>query len=63
MKSAYKYELADAVGVNYRTFQRWLSSNKNRLMELGVSPRGQLLPPRVVEWICQQYGIDYPEVA
>lgn len=58
MKSAYKYELADAAGVNYRTFQRWLSSNKNKLMELGVSPRGQLLPPKAVAWICQQYGID-----
>ena len=24
MKSAYKYELADAAGVSRRTFQRWL---------------------------------------
>ena len=58
MKSAYKYELADAAGVNYRTFQRWLGENRQKLTELGVSPRKQLLPPRAVEWICQQYGID-----
>ena len=58
MKSAYKYELADAAGVNYRTFQRWLSSNKNKLMELGAAPRKQLLPPRAVEWACHEYGID-----
>jgi len=59
MKSAYKYELADAAGVNYRTFQRWLSANRQKMSELGVSPRKQLLPPRAVEWVCREYGIDW----
>ncbi len=63
MKSAYKYELADAAGVNYRTFQRWLSRNKDKLVELGARPRQQLLPPKAVEWICREYGIDYPDAA
>ena len=58
MKSAYKYELAAAAGVNYRTFQRWLSQNKTRLEQLGAGPRQQLLPPKAVGWICSQYGID-----
>ncbi len=60
MKSTYKYELAEAAGVNYRTFQRWLSKHQERLAELGASPRQHLLPPRVVEWICREYGIDLP---
>lgn len=59
MKSAYKNELADAAGVSMRTFQRWLSQNKDKLTELGARPRQQLLPPRAVQWICQQYGIDF----
>ena len=58
MKSFYKFELADAAGVNYRTFQRWLSKNKEKLKELGVSPRKQILPPLAVKWICREYGID-----
>lgn len=63
MKSAYKYELADAAGVSRRTFQRWLSSNKDKLMELGAAPRKQLLPPKAVKWVCDEYGIDYPTAA
>ena len=59
MKSAYKFELANAAGVDYRTFQRWLSDNRGKLAELGARPRQQLLPPRAVEWICRQYGIDW----
>ena len=58
MKSAYKNELAEAAGVNYRTFQRWLAGNKKKLAELGARPRQQLLPPKAVEWICREYGID-----
>ena len=63
MKSAYKYELADAAGVNYKTFQRWLSSQRDKLQKLGARPRQQLLPPKAVEWICREYGIDYPMAA
>ena len=47
MKSAYKNELAEAAGVNYRTFQRWLAGNKKKLAELGARPRQQLLPPKL----------------
>ena len=58
MKSSYKYELAAAAGVGYRTFQRWLGKNRVKLTELGASPRQQMLPPKAVEWICKEYGID-----
>ena len=63
MKSAYKFELASAAGVNYRTFQRWLSENRDKLERLGARPRQQLLPPKAVRWICDEYGIDYPDAA
>ena len=59
MKSAYKYELADAAGVSRRTFLRWLKENRSRLSRFGVKPTTHLLPPRAVRWICLQYGIDF----
>ena len=63
MKSAYKYELADAAGVSYATFYRWLNSKQRELAGLGVKPSAKMLPPKAVEWICREYGIDYPAAA
>ena len=59
MKSAYKYELADAAGVSYTTFYRWLASNRSELEKFGVRPNAKMLPPSAVKWICDQYGIDF----
>lgn len=59
MKSAYKYELADAAGVSRRTFQRWLKQNQSNLSSLGVKPTSHMLPPKAVQWICRKYGIDW----
>ena len=59
MKSVYKYELAEAAGVSSRTFRRWLSSNRDALASFGVNATTKILPPRAVEWICRQYGIDF----
>ena len=60
VKSFYKYELANAAGVSDRTFRRWLSENTEPLSRLGVKPTTKMLPPRAVEWICREYGIDCP---
>ena len=59
----YKNELADAAGVSMNTLRRWLNKNRDRLAHFGVSPRSQMLPPRAVKWVCDEYGIDYPEAA
>ena len=58
MKSMSKAQLAEAAGVNMRTFQRWLSRHKDELSVLGVSSRDKLLPPVAVKYIAEQYGID-----
>ena len=63
MKAMYKNELADAAGVSMNTLRRWLNKNRDRLARFGVSPRTQMLPPRAVKWVCDEYGIDYPEAA
>jgi hypothetical protein len=59
MKSAYKYELAEAAGVSCSTLRRWLAENRLELSRLGAKPRQQLLPPKAVDWICREYGIDF----
>ena len=53
-----KSELAQAAGVSRRTLQRWLSRHSDELMMLGVRPRDKLLPPVVVRYVAEQYGID-----
>ena len=58
MKSAYKFELANAAGVSDRTFRRWLNKNSMQLALLGVTPTTKMLPPKAVDWICREYGID-----
>ena len=62
MKSYYKYELAQAAGVSTRTFGRWLKQQNEQLIQWGVTPQQQLLPPAAVQWICRQYGIDEGEL-
>ena len=42
MKSMSKAQLAEAAGVNMRTFQMWLSRHKDELVVLGVRPRDKL---------------------
>ena len=63
MKSAYKNELAEAAGVSYTTFYRWLAGNRETLATFGVKPSAKMLPPKAVKWVCDEYGIDYPEAA
>ena len=58
VRAMYKNELAMAAGVSNQTFRRWLSGNRDKLAKLGAKPRGQLLPPKAVGWICREYGID-----
>ena len=63
MRAAYKYELADAAGVSRTTFWRWLRDNQEHLTVFGVKPGSKVLPPKAVKWVCDEYGIDYPQAA
>ena len=55
MKSMSMAQLVEAAGINMRTVQRGLSRHVD---ELGVRPRDKLLPPVIVKYIAEQYGID-----
>ena len=54
-----KEELAFAAGITKRTLYAWMRTDKVRAMldELGVKRTAKLLPPSVVAYICEQYGI------
>ena len=61
MKSIYKSELARLAGVSASTFRRYLNSRRDVLAEMGVSPRAQMLPPRAVKFVVEDYCIELPE--
>ena len=62
MKYASKSQLAEAAGVSYKTFQRWIKRNEQRLLPLGYIPSSRLLSPALVRFICAEYDIDLDEL-
>lgn len=57
MKAMLKSELACMAGVSCGTLRRWLSTRTRDLEALGYRRGMRLLPPRIVEYICREYGI------
>ena len=55
-----KSELARLAGVSPRTFERYLKTRRHVLDAMGVSPFAQKLPPKAVQYICEDYCIDLP---
>jgi len=60
MRSMYKSELADAAGVCRQTFSRWLRTDRDALLAMGVCPSAHLLPPCAVRYLADKYAIDLP---
>ena len=56
-----KSELARLAGVSSRTFARYLATRREILTAMGVSPRAQMLPPKAVQYVSEDYCIDLPE--
>ncbi|MBO7347189.1 MAG: hypothetical protein J6U46_01885 [Bacteroidaceae bacterium] len=50
-----------SVGTFESTFRRYLNSRRDVLAEMGVSPRAQMLPPRAVKFVVEDYCIELPE--
>lgn len=53
----YSYELADAAGVNRKTFRKWLKCEKEELAKLGYNINMRIMPPQVVRYLCEKYVI------
>lgn len=60
MKSMSKSELARSAGVSMNTLRRWLQLREEELLRMGYRREMRLLPPRIVEYICREYGISEP---
>ena len=60
-KAMYKSELAHLAGVSSRTFARYLATRRQILSEMGVSQYAQMLPPKAVKYVSEDYCIDLPE--
>ena len=58
MKSMTRKELAQLAGVSERTLRRWLHSNHNQLIAAGYQASQRKLPPRVVKYLMEFYGIE-----
>ena len=57
MRAKMKYEIALAAGMSSRTLSRWFCTHRMEMARLGVSIRQQLLPPKAVEYVCSELGI------
>ena len=57
MKSMLKSERARMAGVSRKTLARWLAVHEEELNKRGYRRAMHLLPPNLVEYIMQEYGI------
>ena len=58
MKSMSRKHLAQLAGASERTLRRWLHSNHNQLIAAGYQASQRKLPPRVVNYLMEFYGIE-----
>ena len=62
MKRAYsKSELAEMADVSYSTFYRYLRSRRKILYKLGCTLKSKILRGKVLDYVCNDYGITLPE--
>ena len=58
MKAMLKSELAAAAGVTRDTLRSWLHSDADYLRSQGLNPKAKILPPQVVQHLCEKYAIE-----
>lgn len=60
IKAMSRAQLAQLAGVSERTLRRWLHISHAELSAVGYRPSQRLLPPRVVRYMMDFYGIEQP---
>ena len=53
-----KQEIATAAGMSIDTLRRWLEPYQSELEQLGYQSKMRVLPPRLVQFICEKLCID-----
>lgn len=61
MKAMTRQELADKAGVTTRTIKNWMKPYSELLWQMGMRPH-QILPPNVVTWLTERFGIDIDNI-
>ena len=59
-KTMTRKEIAYLAGVDRRTLYSYLKCHEEELHNLGMCPRARL-PPIVVEWLAENYGVTIDE--
>lgn len=61
MKSKTRNELAHLAGISTRTLREWMKPHAEVLASLGMRPGTRTLPPAVVKYLVDTFGIDVEE--
>lgn len=62
MRRIYKSDIARAAGVTSRTLARWMRVHRDNLVSLGLQPTDKSIPPRALQYICHEYGVEMDEL-
>jgi len=60
MKAKTRQEIAGYAGVSVKTLSNWCKPYSKELEALGLQDGMIVLPPVIVQWICEKFCIDVP---
>ena len=58
MKAMTRQQIAYYAGVTVKTLRNWCKPYRQELEALGLRPGMIILPPNIVQWICDKFCID-----
>jgi hypothetical protein len=58
MKAMTRQQIAWYAGVSVKTLKNWCKPYRKELEALGLQPGMVILPPNIVQWICDKFCID-----
>ena len=58
MKAMTRQQLAYYAGVSVKTLRNWCKPYKQELEAMGMTRSQVVLPPHIVQWICEKFCID-----
>jgi hypothetical protein len=58
MKAMTRQQIGYYAGVTARTLNNWCKPYRKELEALGLHPGMIILPPNIVQWICDKFCID-----
>ena len=56
-----RQQIAYYAGVSVKTLNNWCKPYREELQAMGLKPKKIVLPPHIVNWMCQKFCIDIDE--